>query len=321
MSDSTNQPNVYLVGADVAPSYNFFLLALEGAAFKTVPIRHPTEIPRHGLAGGWLVFVRYISREWRQWVTSNRRSLAGLALFMDDDVLDPRSAVGMPWRYRWKLWRLAARHVSWLRSQGAELWVSTPYLQEKYADWTTKLVLPAEPKHEPVTRVFYHASASHRAEIDWLKPIMQQVIEADPSIRFELIGDRSVRKAWRQLPGVTVVHPMTWSAYLSFSALEGRHIGLAPVLDAPFNRARSYTKFFDITRSGAVGIYSEHPVFAGAIDHGENGLLIKNRPEEWVDAIRQLAADPGLRARLLDEARVKVGRLSEQARDSGGWLP
>ena len=69
---------------------------------------------------------------------------------------------GTPWRYRWKLWRLAARHRDWLQGQGAELWVSTPHLAAKYAAWGAQLIWPsAVAGAADGTIFFYHGTASH----------------------------------------------------------------------------------------------------------------------------------------------------------------
>ncbi|WP_200332563.1 glycosyltransferase family 1 protein [Thiocystis violacea] len=239
---------------------------------------------------------------------------------MDDDLLDRRAAKGLPWRYRWKLARLSTWRRGWLRGQGAELWVSTPYLEAKYAEWHPRLIpavaLPAVERDDSV-RLFYHGSASHASEIRWLYPVIETVLRLEPRLTFEIIGGADVNRHYRRLPRTSVVHPMSWPAYQAFLTVPGRHIGLAPLLDEPFNRARACTKFFDITRAGAVGLYASAGVCGDTIEHGVNGWLAPLDVGTWVEAIRFLVQDAVLRQALLGYAREKLGAFSLTAHDMG----
>lgn len=262
------------------------------------------------LTGAGIVLVRYVPSAWARLIERHRSRLAELVFFMDDDLFDPGAARGTSWRYRCKLARLATRRRDWLRAQGASLWVSTPYLGEKYADWQPRLIRPAPlpaPDADESVRVFYHGSASHAAEIRWLYPVIEAALRAEPRLTFEIIGTSEVNRLYRRLPRTTVVHPMSWPAYQAFIAMPGRHIGLAPLLDSPFNRARSCTKFFDITRAGAVGIYAPGPVCAEMIEHGVNGWLVPLQADDWTQAILALAQNGQLRQAQCEAARRQCG--------------
>lgn len=253
--------------------------------------------------GACVVLVRYVPTAWAGFIERHRSRIAELIFFMDDDLFDFGAARGLGWRYRLKLARLATRRRDWLRAQGAALWVSTPYLRDKYADWSPQLIRPAPlPTPDESIRVFYHGSASHEAEIRWLYPVIEAALQAEPRLTFEIIGTSAVNRLYRRLPRTTVVHPMSWPAYRSFIAMPGRHIGLAPLLDGSFNRARSCTKFFDITRAGAVGIYTSGTVCADVVEHGVNGWVIAPEPDAWSRAIVQLARNAEQRRTLSPEA-------------------
>jgi hypothetical protein len=300
--------DVYLVEEQANPSTDYFMLPACAEAGARVHRCSFGQLPeRAALRGAVVVFVRYLPAPWMTLVESLRDQLAGVALFMDDDLLDPRAAAGMPWRYRWKLYRLATRHAGWLRRQQVALWVSTPWLARKYAQWAPLLVPPrAVAERTEPRRVFYHGTASHGAEIRWLRPVIGEVLRADERVVFEIIGGHEVQQLYRGLPRVTIVHPMKWPAYQAFMDLQGRHIGLAPLLDLPFNRARSFTKFFDITRCGAVGLYSADGACAEVVTDGVNGLLLPARPQAWVDAILALAADEPRRLEMLRNAQASA---------------
>ena len=300
--------DVYLVEERANPSTDYFVApACAGEGRRLHRFRFEEDPPPGSLAGAVVVFVRYIPPQWRRKVTAEEGRLARLVFFMDDDVLDPLTWTSMPLRYRYKLYRLAARHANWLRKQRAQLWVSTAWLQQKYADWTPLRVDPLpRPGAAGACRVFYHGTASHLAEIRWLHPVIERVQEQDPRIVFEVVGGQETYRLYRDLPRVTVVHPMKWPAYEAFLDQPGRHIGLAPLLELPFNRARSCTKFFDITRAGAAGIYAAAGACGGFVRPGIDGLVLPMRPQAWAEAILQLARDEPARLALALAARERL---------------
>jgi hypothetical protein len=251
-----------------------------------------------------LVFVRYLTPQWRRWVEKHRAALGRLVFFMDDDLFDAGAHRGLPLRYRWKLHRLATCHQAWLRSMSAELWVSTQWLADKYADWQPRVLAPQSPYTDcqPQKTLFYHGSASHMQEIRWLLPVVEEVLQRDSAFSFELIGNAEIRKIFSHLPRVHVLQPMSWPSYKALVSRPGRIIGLAPLLPSTFNQARSATKFFDITQAGAVGIYADHPVYRSIVSNGENGLLLPMEQGEWVEAILALAEAESRRQQLLNNA-------------------
>lgn len=292
---------IYLVQEQPNPSTDFFVLpALQQAGYDDdVAVNHCgfSELPDVAqLSGAVIVFVRYIPTPWKRLVSAARGQIARVIYFMDDDLLQIRASQGMPWRYRFKLARLATLRKRWLTDMHAELWVSTAFLQGEYADWNPRLVTPKPQRSiEPGIRLFYHGSASHLDDIRWLYPIIKTLLLDDERLSFEIIGGPEVNRWFRSLPRVTVVHPMKWLAYQAFLAQPGRAIGLAPLLDLPFNQARSYTKFFDITQAGAIGVYARNPIFSEVVEEGHNGVLVDMDPQQWISAIKALVADESKR--------------------------
>ena len=267
--------------------------------------------PAAELADATIIFVRYIPALWRRLVEGCRSRLRRLIFLMDDDLLDRSATEGLPVLYRWKILRLATWQRGWLERMRAELWVSTPFLAEKYADMGARVVPPLPlVEQAPPPCVFSHATASHHAELEWLRPVIEQVLERKPEIGFELTGDRRITRFYRDIPQVTVTPPTPWVTFRRFSEVPGRRIGLAPVLDTPFNRARSPTRFFDITRAGAVGLYSETGPCRSLVAHNVEGLLLPNQPAQWAAAVLNLIEDEPRRLSLLTAARARIERLA-----------
>lgn len=317
---------IYLVEENFNPSTDYFVLPAVSSlghevircSFKDLP--SPME-----MVGAIVVFVRYIPRSWAKLIENSRGSISRLIFFMDDDVLDINSTKGLSLKYRFKLARFSVARKDWLKKYGAELWVSTTYLQHKYSDWQPSLILPSPTRSssavKSIRRVFYHGgSTTHQADIKWLRPIIEEVLERSENLVFEIVGGSRVNRYYRRLPRVNVIHPMNWSSYQAFLMKQGRHIGLAPQLDTPFNSARSYTKFFEITHSEAVGIFSKNSAFADVVTHGVDGFVLEMSPKEWVETILKIADDEPLRRKMIENANRKLGQLSEHASRSYSGL-
>lgn len=294
-----------LVEQGANPSSDFFVKPfLAGQVVKAYQLS--SSPPKPFVSESNLVFVRYLTAGWQRWVEENRGKLGRLAFFMDDDLFDWRSHVGLPLRYRWKLFQLACRHKAWLLSQGFELWVSSPWLADKYSSWHPQLLRPQSPYLAGLQQktFFYHGSASHLQEIRWLLPVVEEVLHRDTAFSFELIGNPEVRGLFSHLSRVHVLQPMSWVAYKALISRPGRTVGLAPLLPSNFNLARAPTKFFDITQAGAVGIYANHPVYQSLVKDRFNGLVLPMDTDLWINAVLSLGCDEGTRRYFLENARA-----------------
>lgn len=294
------------------PSTDFFVLPHLKAQQLTVKVvDHSVEPDTLDLSEKLIVFVRYVPPAWERHLSQRRERLA-IVIFLDDDLFDRASFVGLSWRYKKKLLKLSYKKQNWLKKMKSQLWVSTPHLAEKYLAWQPTLVLPKSNIASRVTvKLFYHGSSSHSGEIDWLYPVIKSVMEHNSSICFEIIGDHEVNKLFRGLARTTVIHPMSWANYQSFIAQPGRHIGLAPLLDKSFNSARSYTKFFDVSQAGAVGIYANHKSFTNVVEHDVNGLLVDMNHDDWVTAILSLASNDAKWQNMKEKALETCRQLSD----------
>lgn len=304
---------VYLVEERPNPSTDRFVLpAISEEDFCIRRLGFDTVPTRAALGGADVIFVRYVPPAWVHALSGREIPLHRLVIFIDDDVFDLSASGSLPWRYRWKLFRLAGRRLRWLRRRGAELWVGSTHLQEKYSSWSPRLLEPSPiPAECTATRVFYHGSASHQREHAWVFALMRRVLAADPGICFEVIANGRSARRYRRLPRTWVVAPMGWTSYRRFMATPGRHIGLAPMLPSAFNAARSHTKFFDITETGAVGIYARGNAFDKVVEHEHDGLLLPTATTRWEAAIRELARDHGRLERMATQAALKVAALGQ----------
>ncbi|WP_448208335.1 glycosyltransferase family 4 protein [Azospirillum sp. sgz302134] len=93
---------------------------------------------------------------------------------------------------------------------------------------------------------------------------------------------------------------------------ETRHIaafdiGIMPLDDTPWERGKCGYKLIQYMACGKPVVASPVGVNRDIVEHGVNGFLAESR-QDWMDALRRLAADPDLRRRLGAAGRAKVER-------------
>ena len=272
--------------------------------------RLPPENQPHILDADLVVISRYLPPAWLKTLISFKEKGGKIAYFMDDDLFDTRVWHGLPWRYRWRIWRNATSQKDKLQKLASEFWVSTRYLEKKYSHLYPILLNPHASEDfitsKPLVKICYHGTASHLNEINWLVEVMETVQSESLDTHFEIFGGDQVRKYFKGIPRVSVIHPMSWSDYHSWSSSEYRDIGLAPLLSSDFNKARGPTKFIDYTRIGAAGIYSNVFPYEGYVNDGVDGVLVDNAPALWVEEIINLVNELERRKAYVSAAHKRL---------------
>ncbi len=273
--------------------------------------------------GDWICVVRYLNKRLVKFLRRNRKKIERLIYFMDDGLWDLWALKDLPVKYALRIFKKAYLYKRVLKDLDAEIWVSTDYLREKYKDHKPKVVYPyplnivEKPSIEGMPYVvFYHGTSSHKREIKWLSHVVEELSFTSTQSLFEIILDRDNIKYFKGSKNIISLRPLGWEGYLKFSALRYRTIGLVPLFDYEFNRGRSWIKFFDITRSGAIGIYSEYAPYARLIREFQSGVVLPMEPEPWVKAILGLLKDEEKRMGLYKNALHLVEYLKNKAEDS-----
>lgn len=199
--------------------------------------------PPPGMA---VVVVRHAPRAWLRWIRRYRARFAGVSLLMDDDMPAALRAPELPLGYAL---RTALRHASTRRGLDGlcdAVWLSTPTLCARHAAWRPGLCPPlyvdgpAPPEGDagaaPV--YFYHGTRAHRAEIEWLVPVVREVQSRHPRAIFEVSGDAATGRCFHGIPRVRVLPPMAWTTFLTLRPRPGSayRVGLAPACPHPSTR-------------------------------------------------------------------------------------
>ena len=267
--------------------------------------------PPHNLSmeeGTWVIIVRHASRRWLKSLLEERSKITKVTYLKDDDIASVFSARDLPWYYAlWTGWRyLTIRGL--LSKLVSEIVVSTQELAERYPASNPSVWEPhyddTSEFHSETLVYFYHATITHLREMRWLVPIVRRVQQAVPNAWFEIIGDASVARMFRGIPRVRVIHPMNWPDYQAYIQSVRYDVGLAPLHDTAFNRARSHTKLYQITRASAAGIFSDVIPYSRKIVDGATGVLCKNHRYLWVKSIIALLNNSARRAVIRENARI-----------------
>ncbi len=162
---------------------------------------------------------------------------------------------------------------------------------------------PRFPSPDAPVTIGYMGTATHLPDLEAIVPVLLRVLEARP---------QTVVKVWGcPLPAALTEHPQVFSAsaevgdYCEFAAFfqqQQADFWIAPLLDTPFNRAKSPIKFWEYAASGAPGVFQAMPPYDGVVQHGENGLLAGDE-DAWVAACLRLIDHPEERYRLAQGAQ------------------
>lgn len=262
------------------------------------------------LDGAYVIIVRYVDSRSIAALERARDKLCAVAYLLDDDLAAVADDASLPLHYRLIIGRFWARYAQRLSDLVSELWLSSDVLASRYARATpvyridpkpARFPLPRERPSRPEgpVRIFYHGQKTHGADREWLDGIISEVHLLCPDAEFELIGGPMLRWKYRRKCHVTVRSALSWPAYRALGTTERFDIGLAPLVPTPFNSARSWTKYLDIARFGAVGLYAAGEPYEHVVTDGCNGRLLNSETSTWVEALSKLINDRDMRDGLI----------------------
>jgi len=96
-----------------------------------------------------------------------------------------------------------------------------------------------------------------------------------------------------------------WTERDEIARIEAFDVGIMPLADTPWERGKCAYKLLQVMAAGKPVVASPVGANREVVRHGENGFLAESA-DEWADALRTLARDPALRARLGSAARRSI---------------
>lgn len=179
--------------------------------------------------------------------------------------------------------------------------VSTPYLRDEiYADINPHIyVVPnsvdfqvwdkVKPKAKGGIRIIYTAGGNHDEDLKLLETVIPGVVSRHPEVKFVFF--HYAPESIRNLPGVEVLSK--WARidkYPQAIAALGGDIGIAPLVDNSFNRAKSNLRWLDYSALKLPTVASRVGHFAETIKDGYDGFLADN-PQHFEACLEVLIKD------------------------------
>ena len=182
---------------------------------------------------------------------------------------------------------------------GGPAWLSPTYFDPRFL--AESVDHTADDVHRIVFPTFRRdCEATQRMTVECLQAMLTEI----PDIEIHM---------WRQEPALrqhprVIQHPITFDLDTFMRELQALRpaIGLSFLGTSALERAKSNVKFRDFAGLGIPGIYSDVPVYSRSVTNGVQGLLCGEDPQEWVEAVRRLKADAGLRRSIATAARERV---------------
>ncbi|MDD2660030.1 MAG: glycosyltransferase [Methylococcales bacterium] len=149
-------------------------------------------------------------------------------------------------------------------------------------------------------------TATHQR--DWAiieEPIVEILKIYGEKINFVFFGDIPKRLSNHSSVNIIPFQP-NYKQYARELKELDIHAALVPLEDTKFNQGKSNIKWLEYSAAGIPGAYSDITPYNSCIRHEENGLLVKNNPDSWFDAMNQLIVDSEKTDYLIKNAQSEV---------------
>jgi GT2 family glycosyltransferase/glycosyltransferase involved in cell wall biosynthesis len=256
---------------------------------------------------------------------------ATLVFDLDDDLLHipPIHPDARELRPRAKVIRRMLRSADavWLSTQGLAQRLSTlrpdATVLENCLDeriWTP----PPVPSGDRPVRILCMGTTSHDHDFAMIEPALTRLkTEFGDRVAIDILGmtSRSDLPAGLNRMNVPVSAFRSYPGFVQWlsSVQPGWHIGLAPLLDTPFNLCKSSLKAMDYAALGVAVLASDTPVYRGSLADGPAGLLVANNAATWYAALDRLVRDPPARWAMANRSRAAFLAQATLASHGSAW--
>ena len=150
-----------------------------------------------------------------------------------------------------------------------------------------------------ILRLVWVGSSSTLKGLERFAPTLSAIGRAVPGARLKLVCDR-----FTEFPGLPVER-CVWTDASEAQEIAASDVGIGWVPDDPWSRGKCGLKVLQYQAAGLPVVANAVGVQAKFVRNGETGILATTT-QEWVNAIRTLAQDSGLRQRLGTAGRRQV---------------
>lgn len=174
------------------------------------------------------------------------------------------------------------------------------------------------PEHEEI-RIGCLLSSSHHEDAKLLKDVIPAILEKYPNVHFYYTNMYSY--LFDNPKFAERIHKVPWIALKNWpeSVVEqGYDIGLAPLVDNLFNRAKSNLRFLEYSAAGMAPIVSPVEPYK-CVKNGITGLVATTK-QDWIDSISLLIEDKVKREKIAKNAKKYVNQHFDIKKNAIIWV-
>lgn len=166
-------------------------------------------------------------------------------------------------------------------------------------------------RHEPALRLLYMGTRTHDEDYAFLARVMDVLHRELPgSVELYLVGVRTsdeVVPPWLRVWSPPAHVGASYPAFVHWLVQQqGLDLGVAPLAEGVFNDCKSPIKVLDYAAIGLPTLASAVPAYTHSLRTDVDCFHAANEVGAWVDALRALIVDHGLRERVRHNSQALV---------------
>lgn len=167
------------------------------------------------------------------------------------------------------------------------------------------------PKEDGWIRIGYTGCSNHRKDLELIREPLSAILKEFPKVQLFITPQPEPGGYFTGWPGVPnmgfVAKWVQINEYPQFLKSWDLDIGIAPLQDNDFNRAKSNLRWLEYSAIHIPTVASRVYPFRYSIKDGEDGLIC-NTSQQWYDALRMLVLDAQKRKAIGEAAYQRVKR-------------
>ncbi len=277
-----------------------------------------------------ILICRSLAPKWLDLLESSRNQLGGIYYLIDDDLSAAVAAEELPESYRQRLVKISVEQQPRILALADEVVATSQYLVEHFKQRHGRVSLLTPPLLTPLPTlehfktqplcVGYYGTRAHLQDLNQIAPAIEIAHQHHPNLHFEVMLGKYTPEKLQSLERLTSVPPLPWNKFQTYQGQRRIHIGLAPLWDSAFNRGKSHIKFLDISIMGGVGVYSRRSPYEEVVEHGVDGMLAGDDPDEWYQCINYLVNHPEEALAMASAAAKKANMLGNPSKVCQFWF-
>ena len=157
------------------------------------------------------------------------------------------------------------------------------------------------PKKEGVVRLGFSGCGNHGGDLEMIKPVLLGLLEEFPNLEIIISAEF---ECFKDVKHPRFIVPGRWVSILDYPAMVkgwDLDIGIAPLRDNSFNRAKSNLRWLEYSAMKVPTVASSVRPFRESITHRSDGLLCSSKAD-WYECLRSLITDKNARETLAQNA-------------------